>query len=141
MGPDPQVIGIIPGDSSQYGGPLYAVPDHDQGERPCYAQDDLWGFKFGADDFNRFKSALEFLHNMSLTAEVTHYCKTSRLFFKYEEEKCKIEDHMWQAGQLKDTSPHRLEGANALHRIEEALAELNQRLRVHHGLTECGCST
>ena len=32
MGPDPHVIGIIPGDNSQYGGPLYAIPDHDQ----CY---------------------------------------------------------------------------------------------------------
>ena len=59
MGPDPHVIGIIPGDNSQYGGPLYAVPDHDQGERPRYAQDDLWRFKFSADDFDRFESALE----------------------------------------------------------------------------------
>ena len=33
MGPDPHVIGIIPGDRSQYSGPLYAIPDHDQGER------------------------------------------------------------------------------------------------------------
>ena len=32
MGPDPHVIGIIPGDRSQYGGPLYALPDHDLGE-------------------------------------------------------------------------------------------------------------
>ena len=41
MGPDPHVIGIIPGDNSQYGGPLYAIPDHDQGERPRYTQDDV----------------------------------------------------------------------------------------------------
>ena len=34
LGPDPHVIGIIPGDWSQYGGPLYAFPDHDQGEHP-----------------------------------------------------------------------------------------------------------
>ena len=32
MGPDPHVVGIIPGDHSQYGGPLYTIPDHDQGE-------------------------------------------------------------------------------------------------------------
>ena len=32
MGPDPHVIGNIPGDRSQYGGPLYVFPDHDQGE-------------------------------------------------------------------------------------------------------------
>ena len=41
MGPDPHVIGIIPGDRSQYGGPLYTIPDHDQGECPRYAQDDF----------------------------------------------------------------------------------------------------
>ena len=41
MGPDPHVIGIIPGDCSQYGGPLYAIPDHGQEERPRYAHNDL----------------------------------------------------------------------------------------------------
>ena len=33
MGADPHVIGMIPGDNNQYGGPLHAAPDHDQGER------------------------------------------------------------------------------------------------------------
>ena len=97
--------------------------------------------KFGTDNFDQFKSALKFIHNLSLTAEVVCYCKTSHLSFQYQEEICKIEDCMWQASQLKDTSAHRLEGANALHRIEEALVELNHRSGVHHGLTECECST
>ena len=141
MGTDPHVIGIIPTDNSQYGGPLYAIPDHDQGERPRYTQDDLWCFKFGADDFDWFKSVLEFIHDLSLTAEVTRYCEASYLFFQYQEEIHKIEDCMWQASQLKDASACRLEGANAFHRIEEALAELNCRSGVQHGLSECGCST
>ena len=68
MGPDPHVIGIIPGDTLQYGGPLYAVPDHDQGERPQYAQDDFWHFKYGADNFDRFESALDHIGDLSLTA-------------------------------------------------------------------------
>ena len=34
MGADPHVIGMILGDNHQYGGPLHAAPDHDQGERP-----------------------------------------------------------------------------------------------------------
>ena len=34
MGADPHVIGMIPGDNNQYGGPLHAAPDHDLGERP-----------------------------------------------------------------------------------------------------------
>ena len=50
MGPDPHVIGIIPGDRSQYGGPLHAIPDHGQEERPRYTHDDLWRFKYGADE-------------------------------------------------------------------------------------------
>ena len=135
MGPDPHVIGIIPGDTSQYGGPLYAVPDHDQGERPRYAQDDFWRFKFGADDFDQFESALEHIGDLSLTAEVTCYREASRLFFQYQEEIRKIEVRLWEAGQLKDASGRRLEGANALHRIEEALLDLDRRSRVRHGNT------
>ena len=141
MGPDPHIIGIIPRDNSQYGGPLYAIPDHDQGERPQNAQDDLWHFKVGTDDFDRFESALEFLHDLSLTAKVMCYHETSCHFFQYQEEIRKIEDRMWQAGQLKDASMRRFEAANVLHRIEEALVELNQRSRVCHGLTERGRST
>ena len=135
MGPDPHVIGIIPGDNSQYGGPLYAVPDHDQGECPWYAQDDLWRFKFGADDFDRFESTLEHIGDLSLTAEVTRFRETSRLFFQYQEEIRKIENRLWEAGQLKDASGRRLEGANALHRIEEALVDLDRRSRVRYGNT------
>ena len=89
MGPDPHIIGIIPGDSLQYGGPLYAVPDHDQEERPRYAQDNLWRFKYSADDFDRFESALEHIGDLSLTAEVMRYHEASCLFFQYQEEICK----------------------------------------------------
>ena len=135
MGPDPHVIGIIPGDNSQYGGPLYAVPDHNQGERPRYAQDDFWHFKYGADDFDWFELALEHIGNLSLTAKVTRYHKASRLVFQYQEEIRKIEERLWQASQLKDASGRRLEGANTLHRIEEALVDLDRRSRVCHGNT------
>ena len=137
MGPDPHVIGIIPRDNSQYGGPLYAIPDHDQGERPRYAQDDLWRFKYSAEDFDRFESALEHIGDLSLTAKVTRYREASRLFFQYQEEIRKIEVCMWEASQLKDASRQRLEGANALHRIDKALVELDSRLRVCHRKTRC----
>ena len=135
MGPDPHVIGIISGDSSQYGGPLYAIPDHDQGERLRYTPDDFWRFKYGTDDFDQFESALDHISDLSLTAEVTHYREASRLFFQYQEEIRKLEECLWQAGQLKDTSGRRLEGANALHRIEEALVDLDRMSRVRHGNT------
>ena len=104
---------------------MYAVPDHDQGECPRYAQDDFWHFKYGADDFNQFESALEHFGDLSLTAKVTRYREASRLFFQYQEEICKIKERMWQAGQLKDASGRRLEVANTLHRIKEALVDLD----------------
>ena len=135
MGPDPHVIGIIPRDNSQYRGPLYAVPNHDQGDCLWYAQDDFWRFKYGADDFDRFEATLKHIGDLSLTAKVARYREASHLFFQYQEEIRKIEEHLWQAGQLKDASGHRLEGANALHRIEEALGDLDRRSRVHHGNT------
>ena len=111
------------------------VPDHNQGDCPRYAQDDFWQFKYGADDFDRFESALEHIGDLSLTAEVTRYREASCLFFQYQEEIRKIKEHLWQAGQLKDASGRRLKGANALHRIEEALVDLDRRSRVRHGNT------
>ena len=143
MGPDPHVISIILGDCSQYGGPLYALPNHDLGERPRYAHDDLWRFKIGADEKARFDNALEFIHDLSLTAEVEWFREASRLFFTYQEEIRKIKERMWEAGQLKDASARRLEGANTLNRIKAALQELDHRmtLRQRHTRTERGHST
>ena len=140
-GANPHVIGMIPGDRNQYGGPLHAAPDHDQGERPRYTPDDLWQFKIGADNSACFDLALNFIHNLSLTAEVSRFRETSHLFTQYQEDIRKLEVRMWEAGQMKDASAHRLEGANALHRIEEALVEINRRQQMRQPLTECGCST
>ena len=143
MGPDPNVIGIIPGDRSQYGGPLYVLPDHDLGERPQYAHDNLWQFKIGADEKARFDNALEYIHDLSLTAEVARFQEASRLFFVYQEEIRKIKERMWEVGQLKDASARRLEGANALNRIKAVLQELDHRMAVRQGhvRTERGRST
>ena len=127
MGPNPHVIGIILGERSQYGGPLYAIPDHDQGEHPQYAQDDLWCFKYGANEKEPFDNVLEHIHDLLLTAKVTRFHKVSHLFFIHQEEIRKIEEHLWEAGQLKDASACRLENANALDRIKSAAEELNCR--------------
>ena len=81
IGPNPHVIGIIPRDRSQYGGPLYALPDHNQGEHPQYTHDDLWCFKYGTDERVQFNNALEHIHDLLLTAEVTRFHEASRLFF------------------------------------------------------------
>ena len=84
---------------------------------------------------------LEFTHNLFLTTKVTCFCEASHLFFQYQEDICKLEEHMWDAGQLKDASGHRLEGANVLHRIEEALVELNCRAVARQVCMEHGFST
>ena len=141
MGADPHVIGMILGNSNQYGAPLHAAPDHDQGEQPWYAPDDLWQFKFGADNFAHFELALDFIHDLSLTAEVSRFCETSHLFTQYQEDICKLKVRMWEAGQMKDASARRLEGANALCRIEEALVEINHTQQRRQPLTECGRSS
>ena len=141
MGADPHVIGMIPGDRNQYGGPLHATPDHDLGERPRYAPDDLWQFKVGADNSGHFDLTLDFIHDLSLTTEVTRFCETSSLCTQYQEDIRKLKTRMWEAGQMKDASARRLEGANALHRIEEALVEINRRQQRRQPLTECGHST
>ena len=141
MGPDPHVIGIIPRDRSQYGGPLHAIPDHGQEVRPRYAPDDLWRFKYSADERARFNNALNRIHDLSLIAEVARYREASRLFHLYQEEIHKIEERMWEAGQLQDASARRLEGANALYRIEEAAEELDRRAVPRQERTERGRST
>ena len=142
MGVDPHVIGMIPGDRNQYSGPLHAAPCHDQGERPRYAPDDLWQFKNGADNSARFNIALYFIHNLSLTAEVSRFCETSHLFTQYQEDIRKLKGRMWESRHMKDARARRLEGANTtLHRIEEALVEINRRQQRRQPLMECGCST
>ena len=103
MGPDPHIVGIIPSDCSQYGELLYAIPDHDQGEHPRYVHDNLWCFKYGADEKDWFDSALEFIHNLSLTAKVNHFRKASCLFFQYQEDICKLKERMWDTDTLQDS--------------------------------------
>ena len=88
-----------------------------------------------------FDNALEHIHDLSLTAEVAQFCEASHLFFIYQEEVRKIEERMWEAGQLKNASARRLEGANTLDRIEAAAEELDCMAVPQQVLTERGCST
>ena len=81
MGADPHVIGMIPGDNNQYGGPLHTAPDHDLGERPRYAPDNLWQFKVGADNAACVDLTLDFLHDLSLmpSGKCVDYVECSRI--------------------------------------------------------------
>ena len=84
---------------------------------------------------------MEHIHDLSLTAEVARFREASHLFFMYQEEVCKIKEHMWEARQLKDMSARRLEGANTLDRIEAAVEELDHRAVPQQVRTEHGHST
>ena len=84
---------------------------------------------------------LEHIHDLSLTTKVACFREASHLFFTYQEEVCKIEECMWEAGQLKDASARRLEGANALDRIEAAAEELDRRAVPQQVRMERGRST
>ena len=72
-----------------------------------------------------FDNALDHIHDLSLIAEVARFQEVSRLFHMYQEEICKVEERMWEAGQLQDVSARRLERANTLDRIEAAAEELD----------------
>ena len=105
--------------------------------------DDLWRFKYSADERAQFDNALNHIHDLLLITEVARYREASRLFHMYQEEIRKVEESMWEAGQLQDVSAQRLEGANTLDRIEAAAEELDQRVvpRQERMRTERGCST
>ena len=51
------------------------------------------------------------------------------------------QEHMWEAGQLRDASAHRLEAANVLDHIEAAAEELDRRMTLWQVHMEHGCST
>ena len=108
---------------------------------PQYAHDNLWCFKYGAGKQAQFDNALEHIHDLLLTAEVTHFREASHLFFVYQEEVRKVQERMWEAGQLRDASAHRLEGANVLDRIEAAAEELDCRMTLRQVHMERGSST
>jgi hypothetical protein len=125
MTPNPYVVGIIPGDSNLYGGPLYAKPNHNPTawERPCYGPDDIVCFKYGAEEVDEFDQALEYLYDRSLIAEVHRFRESCALITRLKEDIKKIEDWVWEAEGLKTSSARRLEEANTLDRIDEANAE------------------
>ena len=101
---DPYIMGTIPGDPHHYGAPLHASPDHNCMEHPMYAADDLWHFKAGADEVDDFDCALVHIHNCSLVAEVLHFRRASALANQYVQEVQKLEERMWEVGQLKEAS-------------------------------------
>jgi hypothetical protein len=123
MSINPQVIGRHDGDEAEYGGPLYAQPDFGA-EAPRYAADDLGWFKANAPEVEAFNEALTLIHDRALVAEVYRFCQSSMAITQYQHDIKLIQERMWEAGALMEASAHRLEGANSINRIEDAMEEL-----------------
>jgi hypothetical protein len=126
MSINPQVIGRRDGDEAEYGGPLYAQPDFGA-EASCYAADNLGRFKANALEVEAFDEALTFIHDCALVAEVYRFRQSSMAITQYQRDIELIQERMWEAGALMEAAARRLEGANSINRIEDAMEELRRR--------------
>jgi hypothetical protein len=125
MSINPQVIGRHDGDEAEYGGPVYAQPDFGA-EASRYAPDDLGRFKANAPESEAFDSALTFIHNRALIAEVYCFRQASMAVTQFQHNIEQIQEHMWEAGALMEAAARRLEGANSINRIEDVIEELRR---------------
>jgi hypothetical protein len=126
MSIDPQVIGRRDGDEAEYGGPVHAQPDFGA-EASRYAPDDLGRFKANAPESETFDNALTFIHDRALIVEVYRFRQASMAVVQFQRNIEQIQEHMWQAGALMEAAARRLEGANSINRIEDAMEELRRR--------------
>jgi hypothetical protein len=151
MSIDPQVIGRHDRDEAEYGRPVYAQPDFGA-EASRYALDDLGRFKANTPEVEVFDNALMFIHDRTLIAEVYRFCQASMAVTQFQRNIEQIQEHMWQAGALMEAVAHRLEGANSINRIEDAMEQLRrcnahiqqQAREYEEGVTNrrfqcCGC--
>jgi hypothetical protein len=129
MSIDPQVIGRRDGDEAEYGGPVHVQPDFGA-EASRYAPDDLGRFKANAPESEAFDNVLTFIHDRALIAEVYRFCQASMAVTQFQHNIEQIQERMWQAGALMEAEARRLEGANSINRIEDAMEEL-QRCSIH----------
>jgi hypothetical protein len=151
MSINPQVVGRCDRDEAEYGGPVYAQPDFGA-EASRYAADDLGRFKANAPEVEAFDNALTLIHDHTLIAEVYRFRQASMAVTQYQHNIEQIQEHMWEAGALMEGAACRLEGANTINRIEDAMEELRRhRDHIHQQAREyeegttnrrfqhCGC--
>jgi hypothetical protein len=114
------------GDAAEYGRPVYAQPDFGA-EASRYAPDDLGRFKANTPESEAFDNALTFIHDCALIAEVYRFRQASMAVTQFQHNIEQVQECMWQAGALMEAAAHRLEGANSINRIEDAMEELRRR--------------
>ena len=123
---DPRVIGRVEGDDHDYVGPLHTTPDFTV-DQPHYLADDLHRFRSNTDDTALFDAALEYINDLTLSAEVYQYQQASSLIAILQHDIDRIQHCMWEVGALLEGASCWLEAANALDRIEEAVIARQQR--------------
>jgi hypothetical protein len=123
MSINPQVIGRRDGDEAEYGGLLYAQPDFGA-EAPRYVADDLGLEPANVPEVEAFDEALMLIHDRALVVEVYCFRQSSMAITQYQCDIELIQECMWEAGALMEASTRRLEGANSINRIENAMEEL-----------------
>ena len=74
-----------------------------------------------------FNAALEYINNQTLSAEVYQYQQVSSLITILQHNIDRIQHCMWEAGALLEGASHRLEAANVLDQIKEAVIARQQR--------------
>jgi hypothetical protein len=67
-----------------------------------------------------------FIHDRALIAEVYRFCQASMAVTQFQRNIEQIQERMWQAGALMEAAARRLEGANSINRIEDAMEELRR---------------
>ena len=70
---------------------------------------------------------MEYINDRTLSAEVYWYRQASSLIAILQHDIDRIQQRMWEAGALLEGASRRLEAANALDRIEEAVVARQQR--------------
>ena len=123
---DPRVVGRVEGDDHNYAGPLHAMPDFTV---DClhYLADNLHCFQGNSDESSLFNATLKYINDCTLSAEVYQYWQASSLIAILQHNIVHIQHHMWEASALMEGTSCRLEAANALDWIEEAVVVRQQR--------------
>jgi hypothetical protein len=67
-----------------------------------------------------------FIHDRALIAEVYRFRQASMAVTQFQCNIEQIQERMWEAGALMEAASRRLEGANSINRIEDAMEELRQ---------------
>jgi hypothetical protein len=112
--PDPLVIGLCKDTDFIFAKPLHATPEYVFGERPIYVLEDLEILDEGHAWRTMIDCEVAELHNVTVCAEVTHYCTLTANLAYLEGRLMELEKQWGEMSSKKLGCIHRLEMANVL---------------------------